>query len=173
MAQMKQPIHYANVKHRTCSTAKGQRRSPVIGPAYESNMPLLDRTTGRMLYRKHTDGTDVIYNEIFSADPNCKYGHKSVSVQSRRTELWNDLYAENKNDKEKIAAYGEIAIPNNISNEEMIELAQRLGNYFSTTFKRPVDLSIHKKTGKQPYSFFVTGKGIQKWKVDAKAEKNF
>lgn len=170
MAQMKQPIHYANVKHRTCSTAKGQRRSPVIGPAYESNMPLLDRTTGRMLYRKHTDGTDVIYNEIFSADPNCKYGHKSVSVQSRRTELWNDLYAENKNDKEKIAAYGEIAIPNNISNEEMIELAQRLGNYFSTTFKRPVDLSIHKKPGNNHIHFslpereYKNGKWMQKRK---------
>lgn len=167
---MGQPIHYANVKHRTCQTANGQRRSPVAGPSYESDMELLDRTTGKTLHRKHTDGTQVIYSEIFSSDQNCKYADKSIPVQSRRTELWNDLYAENKSNSERIAAYGEIAIPNNITDEEMIALAKRLGQHFSTTYKRPVDLSIHKKRGNNHIHFSIpereykNGRWLQKRK---------
>ena len=170
---MAQPIHYANVKHRTCQTDGGQRRSPVAGPSYESDMELLDKTTGNILHRKHTDGTQVIYNEIFSADPDCKYADKSIPVQSRRTELWNDLYAENKTDKERISAYGEIAIPNNITDEEMVILAQRLGEYFSTTFKRPVDLSVHKKRGNNHIHFSMPEREYKKGKWLQKRKKYY
>ena len=152
---MKQPIHYAKIKHRTCSTKTGRRRSPVIGPAYESGMALLDETTNNTHFRPHTDGTEIIYTEIFSADPNCPYGDKSIPLIERRTSLWNDLYRENKNNDEQISAYGEIAIPNDITNAEMIEIAQKLGNHFSKSYKRPIDLSIHKKAGNNHIHFGI------------------
>ena len=170
---MPQPIHYANVKHRTCQTATGQRRSPVTGPSYESDTELLDRTTGRTLHRKHTDGTEVTYNDIFSSDPDCKYGDTSIPVQERRTDLWNDLYAENKQNKERIAAYGEVAIPNNITDEEMRELAKRLGQYFCTTFKRPVDISLHTKPGNNHIHFSIPEREYKKGKWMPKRKKYY
>lgn len=170
---MKQPIHYCKVKHRTCATETGRRRSPVYGPSYEADMELLDAVSGRTIYRPHRDGTAVIYSEIFSADKDCQYADKTVSLQLRRAALWNDLYRENKNNKERIAAYGEIAIPNNISDEEMIALAKRLGQYFAATYKRPCDLSIHKKKGNNHIHFSLPEREYKNGKWMAKRKKYY
>lgn len=168
---MKQPIHYCKVKHRTCQTLSGRRRSPVYGPSYDADMELLDAVSGRTIYRPHRDGTYVIYSDIFSADADCRYTDKSVSLQERRAALWNDLYAENKTNKERIAAYGEIAIPNDISDEEMIALTKRLGEYFATTYKRPCDLSIHKKPGNNHVHFSLPEREYKRGKWLAKRKK--
>ena len=166
---MVQPIHFLHFKHQTCRTAKGQRRSPVQGISYDSDMMLLDKTTGNVIYRKHTDNTTVIYSEIISA-PSCKYSDTSVPLNKRRTEMWNELYAENKNDDERIRAYCELAIPNFLTDEEMVELAKNIGNYFATKFKRPCDLSVHKKPGNNhmhlslPERAYKDGQWLQKRK---------
>lgn len=170
---MTQALHYANVKHTTCQTAKGQRRSPVAGVSYDSDMELLDMVTGRKLYRPHHDGTEVIYSEIFSDDPNCPYADKSTDLQERRQNLWNDLYKENKSNKERHRCYGEVAIPNNITDEEMKELATRLGNYFCTTFKRPVDISLHKKHGNNHIHFSLPEREYKKGKWLPKRKKYY
>ena len=170
---MAQALHYANVKHTTCQTAKGQRRSPVAGVSYDSDMELLDMVTGRKLYRPHHDGTEVIYSEIFSDDPDCPYADKSEDLQERRQNLWNDLYKENKSNKERHRCYGEVAIPNNITDEEMKELAKRLGNYFCTTFKRPVDISVHKKPGNNHIHFSLPEREYRKGKWMQKRKKYY
>ncbi len=165
---MKQPIHFLIVKHRTCSTKKNFRRSPVAGPSYDAGIALLDQKTGRTVFRQHTDGTEIIYNEIFSADKNCPYGNKSIPLKDRMTALWNDLYELNRNNSERVAVYGEIAIPNNITDAQMIELTKRLGEYMARTYNRPFQLSLHKKQGNNHIHFsgaeraYINGKFLQK-----------
>ena len=167
---MKQPIHYAKIKHRTCQTKAGRRRSPVIGPSYDANLALLDETTGRTIYRPHNDNTQVIFTEIYSPE-DCIYTDTSKPLQERMNRLWNDLYSLNRNNGERISVSGEIAIPNNISDSEMIELTKRLGYYFSTTYNRPIYLSIHKKPGNNHIHFGMSQRAYSKGKFNQKRYK--
>ena len=142
---MKQPIHYVKVKARTCATKTGRRRSPVIGPSYDADIPLVDKTTNKTIYRKHKDETEVIFTEIFSSDPDCKYCNKAKNIEDRLSDLWNDLYEMNKKNTERISAYGEISIPLNLKREEKIELAKRLGEYLAYKHSRVFQISLHEK----------------------------
>ena len=171
MITLKQPIHYLKVKHRTCSTATGRRRSPMAGPSYDSGIALLDETTGRITNRQHTDGTEIIFTEIFSADSDCKYSDKSIPIQDRLNRLWNDLYALNKNDNERIAVYGEIALPNGISDNEMKELTNNLGEFLATAYNRPFQLSAHKKKGNYHIHFSGAEREWKNGKFQNKRQK--
>ena len=142
---MKQPIHYVKVKARTCATATGRRRSPVAGPSYDAGIPLVDETTNRTIFRQHTDGTKIIFTEIFSSDPDCKYCDKAKKIEDRLSNLWNDLYKMNKKDTERISAYGEIGIPLNLKRSEKIEIAKRIGTHLAHKYSRIFHISFHEK----------------------------
>ena len=167
---MKQPIHYLRFKHQTCRTPKGRKRSPVRGVSYDSDTMLMDKKTGNVFYVEHKDNTKVIYSNIFSSDPKTIYGKSEIPLDVRRTELWNDLYEENKSDDERIRAYCELAVPNFLTDEQMIELAKRMGNYFATTFRRPCDISVHKKPGNNHFHISLPERELKngKWKQKRK-----
>ena len=148
--KVSQPIHFLKFDHQTARTPKGQRRSPVQGPSYDADIMLHDRTTGNPIYRRHTDDTIVIYNEIFSNDKKTTYGDKSIPVKERIEKLWNDVYEANANDKERVRAYAKLAIPYFLTQDQVKELTKRLGEYFCTNFNRPAQLSVHWKTGEKP-----------------------
>lgn len=168
---MKKPAHYVKPKHRTCATPSNRRRSPVAGPSYDADIALLDEYTGNTLYRRHRDGTKVIYNEIFSNETNCMYSDKSITIKERITRLWNDVYAENKSDKERIALYGEINIPYCFNDEQSIEFAKRVGEYFATTYNRICQISIHKKKNLCHIHFNLTEREYKEGKFLQKRKK--
>jgi len=168
---MKQPQHYVKPKHRTCSTATGRRRSPMAGPSYDAGIALLDETTGKTINRKHTDGTKILYTEIFSSESDCMYSDKSQSIKKRLTRLWNDVYAVNRSNKERIALYGELNIPYCFTDEQSIEFAKRVGEYFATTYNRVCQISIHKKKGRCHIHFNLTEREYKKGKFLQKRKK--
>ena len=145
-----QPLHFLKLEHQTSKTNKDYRRSPVRGPSYDANLELEDETTGKTIYRKHTDDTSVIYNEVFSNDKKTMYGDKSIPVKDRIQKLWNDMYKSNANDNERVRASGQIGLPYFLTQEQAIELTKKLGEFFCTRFNRPCQLSIHWKSERKP-----------------------
>ena len=138
--------HYVgNIRHITCETKSGKRRSPLSDIAYNTGQILRDYTTNRQHCRQHTDGTEIIATDIVSADPNCKYGDRSISSVQRREQMYNELASINKKLNQRVYAKTEIAIPNSLTDEQMIEVAESIALSLSERFKRPCDFSVHKK----------------------------
>ncbi len=140
-------IHYfSDIKHVTCATRMGQRRSPVSDIAYNSGQELVDLTTGRVHARPHTDGTTIIATDIVCASP-CPYGDSLVPSSLRRERMYNDLYCLNKKNTERIYWKAIIALPNEIGKEQLKSLAETIALVFSAKLQRPVDYSVHLKSG--------------------------
>ncbi len=139
-------LHYmGNVKHITCQTSKGHRRSPVLDISYNCGEPLKDLDNGKTYYRKHTDGTIILYSDIVCADDTCEYGHNKTTVKERREKMYNDLYNLTKNNSERIYWTAPIALPNSFNDAQMQEAAREIALEISKFLNRPVDYSIHKK----------------------------
>ena len=170
---MKQPAHYAKPKHRTCATPTGRRRSPVAGPSYDADLALLDQTTGNVIHRKHTDGTKVIDTQIYCSEADCLYCKKSIELKDRIAQLWNDAYAENHYDKERIALYGEINVPYCFNEEQSKEFAKRIGEYFASTYNRICQISIHKKKNLYHLHFNLTEREYKNGKFLKKRKKYY
>ena len=143
-------IHYmGDIIHMTCQTEKGFRRSPMSDISYNCGEELTDEFTGRTHNRQHYDGTQIIDSDIVSADESCIYGNSSISSAERRNMMYNDLYRLNKKDSERIYWKTEIALPNNMTDEQLQETAREISLSFSQYLHRPVDYSIHKKPAKK------------------------
>ena len=139
-------LHYlGDIKHITCQTPKGYRRSPLSDISYNSGQALTDDYNNHTYHRKHYDGTKILDTDIVSADESCIYGNSSIEPDIRRSQMYNDLYRLNKKNTERIYWKTEIAIPNNLTNAQMIEIAKDIALSFSEHFRRPVDYSLHKK----------------------------
>ena len=139
-------IHYlGDIKHMTCQTENGQRRSPLSDISYNSGQKLTDEFTGRIHNRQHHDGTQIIDTDIVSADASCKYGDSSIKSYKRRNMMYNDLYRLNKKNSERIYWKTEIALSNELNDEQLKEAAREIALSFSAYLRRPIDYSIHKK----------------------------
>lgn len=139
-------IHYvANIRHITCQSRSGKRRSPMSDIAYNSGQALTDSVTGKRHSRPHTDGTIILATDVVSADPNCPYGNRSVPSSTRREKMYNELTAMNKSIGERVYAKTEIALPNSLDDRQLIEAAEAISLSLSIHLQRPVDFSIHKK----------------------------
>lgn len=139
-------IHYVSpIGHATCETKSGSRRSPMIGPSYDADQPLLDEATGRTIYRPHKDGTVIWGTDIVSHDRSCPYGDRSVPSQKRRQDMYNDLYGRLKKRSQRYRAHFNVALPNGFTREQANECAERMALSFSEKFSRPSEYSIHFK----------------------------
>lgn len=139
-------IHYlGNIKHMTCQTAKGYRRSPMSDISYNSGQELTDDYNNHTYHRKHYDGTQIIDTDIVSADKSCIYADTSIPSEKRRCMMYNDLYNLNKHNDERIYWKTEIALPNNLTDEQLREISREIALSFSDHFRRPIDYSIHAK----------------------------
>ena len=139
-------IHYmGDINHMTCQTEKGLRRSPLSDISYNSGQKLTDEFTGRIHNRQHHDGTQIIDTDIVSADASCKYGDSSIESDKRRNMMYNDLYRLNKKNSERIYWKTEIALSNELNDEQLKEAAREIALSFSAYLRRPIDYSIHKK----------------------------
>lgn len=144
--------HYVgNIRHITCESKSGKRCSPLSDIAYNTGQVLRDYTTNRQHCRPHTDGTEIIATDIISADPNCKYGDRSVSSVQRREQMYNELASLNKKPNQRVYAKTEIAIPNSLTDEQMVEVAEAIALALSERFNRPFDFSVHKKKAKKKH----------------------
>ncbi len=146
-------IHYVgNIRHITCQTKAGKRRSPMSDIAYNSGQTLTDTATGRKHCRPHTDGTVIIATDIVSADPKCKYGDRSVPSAQRREQMYNELVSLNKKQSERVYMKTEIALPNSFTDKQLVEASEAIALSLSQKFQRPFDFSVHKKakTRKKP-----------------------
>ncbi|MBR1494422.1 MAG: MobA/MobL family protein [Acidaminococcaceae bacterium] len=139
-------IHYlGDIRHVTCQTASGHRRSPMIDIAYNSGQVLTDTTTGRQHSRPHRDGTVILATDIVSADENCPYGDTSVPSAQRREKMYNELYSLNKNNSERVYAKTELGLPDSYTDEQAVIVAKATALSFSKRLGIPMDFSVHKK----------------------------
>lgn len=168
---MQRPIHYLKIKYRTCSTKTRRKRSPVLGPSYEIGLPLKDYSTSRIVFRPHTDGTEIIFAEIFSNEKKSPYIDKSFELKDRASRLWNDLYSMNKNNDERVAFYGEIALPNNLKDEELKTIAERIGQHLATAYNRQIQIGLHKKKGNYHLHFSGSEREYKNGKFQQKRHK--
>lgn len=146
-------LHYlGDIKHMTCQTGKGYRRSPLSDISYNSGQALTDNYNNYTYHRKHYDGTQIIDTDIVSADKSCIYADKSIPSEKRRCMMYNDLYNLNKHNDERVYWKTEIALPNNLTDEQLREISREIALSFSEHFRRPIDYSIHAKpaTKKKP-----------------------
>ena len=140
-------LHYlGDIKHMTCQTAKGYRRSPMSDISYNSGQALTDNYNNHTYHRKHYDGTQIIDTNIVSADKSCIYADNSIPSTERRNMMYNDLYNLNEHNKDRVYWKTEIALPNNLTDEQLREISREIALSFSTYLHRPIDYSIHKKT---------------------------
>ena len=146
-------LHYlGDIKHMTCQTEKGYRRSPMSDISYNSGQALTDNYNNHTYHRKHYDGTQIIDTDIVSTDKSCTYADNSILSAERRCMMYNDLYRLNKNNTERVYWKTEIALPNGLTDEQLREVSREIALSFSDHFHRPIDYSIHKKpaTKKKP-----------------------
>jgi len=140
-------LHYlGDIKHMTCQTAKGYRRSPLSDISYNSGQALTDNYNNHTYHRKHYDGTQIIDTDIVSTDKYCTYADNSIPSAERRCMMYNDLYRLNKNNTERVYWKTEIALPNGLTDEQLKEISREIALSFSAYLHRPIDYSIHKKT---------------------------
>lgn len=139
-------IHYmGDIKHMTCQTEKGYRRSPLSDISYNCGQALTDDYNNHTYHRKHYDGTQILDTDMVFADDSCIYADNSITSDKRRNMMYNDLYRLNKSNNERIYWKTEIALPNNLTDKQLIEISRKIALSFSEHFHRPIDYSIHKK----------------------------
>ena len=139
-------IHYiSDLIHVTCASRTGRRRSPMTEASYISELPLLDKETGRTIYRPHKDGTVIWGTEIVCYDKSCPYADPSITVRERWEKMNNDTYNLMKKNGEQHHASFYVALPNRFSREQSVQCANELAMRFSQKFNRPVGYGIHWK----------------------------
>ena len=164
-------IHYiSDIRHITCLTTKGRRRSPVQDIAYNSGQTLTDLSTGRTHHRAHTDGTKIIDTDIVSFDPTCKYADDSVPSNVRREQMYDELYRLNKcNNAEQIYAKMVAGLPNSANERQCRIIARAMALALSKKLGRPVDYSVHFKNGNNHVHFVWSERAYAKGKWKAKS----
>lgn len=163
-------LHRVKVKHRTCGT-KTRYVSPADELSYDVDMELHDENNKKNYHQKHDDGTDVIYADVF-ANEKCYYNNKREAVNKRIERLIKDVYeSNNKQNRQRLFAYGEISVPNNLSDEDLKELTKMLGEYLTTKYNRPVILGLHKKVGNNHIHFNICEREYKNGKFLAKRHK--
>lgn len=139
-------IHYiSDLIHVTCASRTGRRRSPMTEASYISELPLLDKETGRTIYRPHKDGTVIWGTEIVCYDESCPYADPSIPIRERWENMNNDTYNLMKKNGEQHHASFYVALPNTFTKEYSVECAKELAMRFSQKFNRPVGYGIHWK----------------------------
>ena len=137
--------HYmSKPKHIKCLSKDGKRISPVRSLTYDTGLVLHDRDVNKDYCHRHNDGTVILYSEIFNYT-NSRYTDKSIPVAERLSNLACDVYNAQRQTDERTFVKFHFAVPFYLTDEQLIELTAKLGNAFSTMFKRPIVLAIHKK----------------------------
>lgn len=131
-------------KHIKCLSKDGKRISPVRSLTYDTGLVLHDRDVNKDYSHRHNDGTVILYSEIFNYT-NSRYTDKSIPVAERLSNLASDVYNAQRQKDERTFVRFHFAVPFYLTDEQLIELTAKLGNAFSTMFKRPIVLAIHKK----------------------------
>lgn len=131
-------------KHIKCLSKDGKRISPVRSLTYDTGLVLHDRDVNKDYSHRHNDGTVILYSEIFNYRAS-RYTDKSIPVAERLSNLASDVYNAQRQKDERTFVKFHFAVPFYLTDEQLIELTAKLGNAFSTMFKRPIVLAIHKK----------------------------
>lgn len=135
---MSKPVHIK------CISSNGHRLSPVRSLTYDTGLVLHDRDVNKDYCHRHNDGTVILYSEIFNYRAS-RYTDKSIPVAERLSNLASDVYNAQRQQDERTFVRFHFAVPFYLTDEQLIELTAKLGNAFSTMFKRPIVLAIHKK----------------------------
>lgn len=137
----------SKIVHTKLWTKSGHRRSPMIGPSYDSNQPLTDAATGNTIYRKHNDGTVIWHADVVSTNPTCPYGDSTVDPQIRLEGMYNSLLPLITEKSSRFRASFNAALPSEFTREQAIECAYNITKSLSDRFHRPCEFAIHYKKG--------------------------
>lgn len=170
MPNNKEVLHRIEVKHRTCGTKK-RYISPAYELSYDVDLKLHDDHNNKDYHQIHDDGTTVIFREVFVHEKSF-YNNPRRGVKERIEKLIQDMYIANgKQNNQRMFVYGEISVLNNLTDKELIELTNRIGEYLTTTYKRPVVLGLHKKRGNNHIHFNIAERELRKGKFLQKRQK--
>ena len=141
-------------KHIKCLSKDGKRLSPVRTLTYDTGLVLHDRDVNKDYYHRHNDGTVILHSEIYNYRDS-RYTDKSIPVAERLSNLACDVYNAQRQKDERTFVRFHFAVPFYLTDEQLIELTAKLGNAFSTMFKRPIVLAIHKKENGDTKNYHV------------------
>ena len=151
-------IHYlSDIIHVTCLSPSGRRRSFMSDIAYNSGETLRDFTTKRKHHREHKDGTQIIASDIVSYLP-CPFSDPNFGdTATRREQMYNSLYQLNESNKERVYWKTVVSLSNELNDEQIKIISERIAMSFSKKFHRPFDYSVHKKpkTKKKPLNIHI------------------
>ena len=151
-------IHYlSDIIHVTCLSPSGRRRSFMSDIAYNSGETLRDFTTKRKHHREHKDGTQIIASDIVSYLP-CPFSDPNFGdTATRREQMYNSLYQLNESNKERVYWKTVVSLSNELNDEQIKKISERIAMSFSKKLHRPIDYSVHKKpkTKKKPLNIHI------------------
>ena len=159
-------IHFMQVTPIQCISHSGRTISHTTQVSYVTGIPVKNLDTGRTTNRQHTDGTEIIYQDIISCKQN-KYTDKTKSLTENLASMSSDLYNSRKQKNENIWYELENALPNYYNDQYLQEIARSIGIYLSKKYNRPIIIGIHKKDGNNHLHALIPGRELSpsgEWK---------
>lgn len=159
-------IHFMQVTPIQCISHSGRTISHTTQVSYVTGIPVKNLDTGRTTNRQHTDGTEIIYQEIISYKQN-KYTDKTKLLTENLASMSSDLYNSRKQKNENIWYELENALPNYYNDQYLQEIARSIGIYLSKKYNRPIIIGIHKKDGNNHLHALIPGRELSpsgEWK---------
>ena len=119
---------------------RSKGRDVTAAAAYRSGEKMLDPRTGNTY--DYTKKSEISYKEI-------------VGFSGTRAELWSAVETHHKRGDATPAREVEVALPIELTNDQKIELAQKLATEISTKYNVAVDLCVHKIDSTNPHAHLL------------------
>lgn len=162
-------IYHCSIKNIGRSSGK----SAVNSIAYRLGEKLHDEELDK--YFDYTNKTEVIYSNTYFPDNSEKFLEKIDALKGNTTEekLWNEVQRIEKSKDARFAKEIEVAIPNELSKEQAIELINKFSENVCDNNNTCVTYAIHWKEGNHHAHIVTTARSIDVEKGDwsAKSKK--
>lgn len=159
-------IHFLQVTPISCISPSGRTISHTTQVSYVTGVPVKNIDTGRTTHRQHADGTAIIYRDIVSYNEN-KYTDRNKTLEENLASMSSDVYNARKQKNENVWYEIENALPNHFQDEQLREIAHKIGIELSRKYHRPIIVGVHKKDGNNHLHILAPGRELSpdgEWK---------
>lgn len=135
-------IYHCSVK----VISRGKGRSAVGASAYRSGEKIINERDG--MIHDYTKKTGVTYTEVLTPD-------NAPEWAKDRTTLWNEVESVEKSSNSRLAREVEVALPNELTKEQNIELIREYAKDSFVSKGMVADIAIHDKGDGNPHAHIM------------------
>lgn len=140
-------MHHMAIYHCSVSRiSRGQGRSAIGASAYRSGDRLRNERDG--LIHDYSRKTGIVYTKIITPD-------NSPEWSKNRNELWNEVERIEKRKDANTAREINIALPNELTREQQINLVQDYAKEAFISKRMVADIAIHDKNDGNPHAHIM------------------